>query len=220
MSLRLARVLVLCLFAAAASSRPAAAVEVAGTAVARSGGWVTTTLRVQNVFSERIAQTLDRGMPVTVVVTVDVWQDRTGWFDRLVGEQTIMLRAFRNAWSEDFTLRRDGEGDRTISDLRVLEQEIARPMRVRVVPVTRLAPGDRYYAIIHASVKPLTVEDLEAVEKWLSGEAKRSGKPGPGSIAKLPKYLVGVLANLSGFGDEVTRWRSGHFTIDSLPETR
>jgi hypothetical protein len=219
-SLRLARVLVPCLLAAAALSRPAAAVEVVGTAVARSGDWVTTTLRVQSVFSERIAQTLDRGMPVTVVVTVDVWQDRTGWFDRLVGEQTIMLRAFRNAWSEDFTLRRDGEGDRTISDLRVLEQEIARPMRVRVVPVTRLSPGDRYYAIIHASVKPLTVEDLETVEKWLSGEAKRSGKPGPGSIAKLPKYLVGVLANLSGFGDEVARWRSGHFTIDSLPETR
>jgi hypothetical protein len=215
-SLRL--VLVLCLLAAGVP-RPASAVEIVGTAVARSGDWVTTTLSVQKAFSDRISQTVDRGMPVTVVVTVDVWQDRAGWFDRLVGEQTVMLRAFRNAWSDDFTLRRDGDGDRTISDLKSLQQEIARPMRVRVVPVSRLTPGDRYYAIVQASVKPLTVEDLETVEKWLSGEAKRSGKPGPGSIAKLPRYLVGVLANLSGFGDEVARWRSGHFTIDSLPAT-
>jgi hypothetical protein len=200
------------------SARPARAVEVTGTAVARSDEWVTTTLKVDDALSDRIAQSLDRGMPVTVVVTVDVWQDRAGWFDRLVGEQTIVLRAFRNAWSEDFTLRRDSD-ERTILDLPGLESEIARPMRVRVVPRARLASGERYYAIVEAAVKPLTVEDLEAVEKWLSGEAKRTGKPGPGSIAKLPRYLVDVLANLSGFGDEVARWRSRHFTADSLPVT-
>jgi hypothetical protein len=198
---------------------PAHAVAVKGMAVARAGDWVTTTVQVDGAFSDRIAQSLDRGMPVTVVVTVDVWQDRAGWFDRLVGEQTIVLRSFRNAWSEDFTLRRDPDGEKTIPDLPGLEKEVARPMRVRVVRWNKLAPGDRYYAIVQAAVKPLTVEDLEAVEKWLSGEAKRSGKPGPGSIAKLPRYLVGILANLSGFGDEVARWRSRHFTADSLPVT-
>ena len=194
----------------------AGAVEVTGTALARAGDWMTVTLRVDHAFSDRIAQSLDRGMPVTVVVTIDVWQNRAGWFDKLEGEQTIVLRAFRNAWSDDFTLRRGKEPDRTILDRPALEQEIARPMRVRVVPVSKLGTADRHYAIVTAAVKPLTVEDLEAVEKWLSGEAKRSGKPGPGSIAKLPTYLVDVLANLSGFGDEVGRWRSGSFHISQL----
>ncbi len=214
-----AKCLVFALLVLAFGPGAAQGVGVVGTNVARAGDWLTTTLRVEDALSDRIAQSLDRGMPVTVVVRVDIWQDKAGWFDRLVGEQTVMLRAFRNAWSEDFTLRRDPGGERMIPDLVRLESEIARPMRVHVVPMARLAPGELYYAIVHVAVKPLTVEDLEAVEKWLSGEAKRSGKPGPGSIAKLPRYLVGVLANLSGFGDEVVRWRSARFTSDQLRDS-
>ena len=209
-------ILVCAALAVLALPLPAGAVELKGTSVARSGEWTIATLSAQDAFSQRISQTVDRGMPVTVVVTVDVWQDRGGWFDRLVGEQEIMLRAFRNAWSDDFTLRRDREPEKTIADLAQLEAEIARPMRVRAVPLSRLTAGESYYAIVQVSVKPLTVEDLETVEQWLSGEAKRTGKPGPGSLAKLPRYFVGILANLSGFGDEVGRWRSRHFTKDSL----
>jgi uncharacterized protein DUF4390 len=193
------------------------AVELRGTSIGCQGAWTIATMRIDDAFSDRIAQTLDRGMPVTVVVTIDIWQERAGWFDPMIGEQQVVIRAFRNAWSDDFTLRRDREPEQTIPDIARLEAEIARPMRVRALPLIRLSADERYYAIVQVSVKPLTVEDLETVEQWLSGEARRTGKPGPGSIAKLPRYLVGILANLSGFGDEVGRWRSPTFTRRSLP---
>jgi len=43
-----------------------------------------------------------------------------------------------------------------------------------------------------------------------------AGKPGPGSIARLPKSMMVVLANLSGFGNEVAQFRGGSFTREDL----
>jgi hypothetical protein len=219
--MRLARgpriaVLAMALFATA-PARPAHAVSVGAPAAVQVGGWAGAVFHLSEAFSERIEQTLDRGMPANVNVTVDVWEDRPGWFDRLVAEQTVSWRASRNVWSDDFALQRGTETERTFPDVETVEAEIGRPLRVRVTPVTGLAPHARYYVLVTVDVKPLTVEDLRRVEDWLSGEAKRTGKPGPGSLARLPRYLVGVLANLSGLGDETARWRSESFLPAALP---
>jgi hypothetical protein len=207
----------LALARARVSAGPARAVSIVGPRAVRVDDWVGAVFRLSETFGERIEQTLDRGMPATVVVTVDVWEDRPGWFDRLVAEQTVDWRASRNVWSDDFTLKRDGGAERTLGDAEAVEAEIGRPMRVRIAPVGQLDKQARYYVLVSATVKPLTVEDLRRVEDWLSGEAKRTGKPGPGSIARLPRYLVNVLANLSGLGDETARWRSESFLPATLP---
>jgi hypothetical protein len=206
----------LVLACASASARPACAVELTGISAVESGGYVAGTVRLAHVLSPRIRSALDRGMPTTVDVTVEVWRARPGWFDALVGSQRASMRAFRNAWSDDFTFRRNLEPERTFVTLDDVEQEIERPLRVSVLRVARLDPDERYYLIVRATVRPLTVEDLEAVEKWLSGEAKRAGKPGPGSLARLPTYLVGVLANLSGLGDESAVVRTEAFALEEL----
>jgi hypothetical protein len=196
---------------------PAGAVSIANPRAVRVDDWAGAVFRLADAFSERIESSLDRGMPATVEATIDVWEDRPGWFDRLVAEQTVAWRASRNVWTDDYTLKRGTEPERTVPDVEAVETEIGRPMRVRITPLSQLGRQTRYYVMVSVTVKPLTVEDLRRVEDWLSGEAKRSGKPGPGSIARLPRYLVNVLANLSGLGDETARWRSESFLPSTLP---
>ena len=195
---------------------PARAVEVSDVRVTRVEDHVTVTLHTGHVLSPRVRESLERGMPATVRLTVDVWRVRPGWFDQRVGSQRGEVRIARNAWSDEYQMRRLAGPLLTLLDLDETERELARPMRVRVLPVAELRPDARYYAIVRVEVKPLTVEDIEEVERWLSGEAKRAGKPGPGSIARLPTYMIGLLANLSGLGDETAQVRTGTFTRADL----
>ena len=219
---RLPRALLLALAAAVAGpaaalvAAPARAVEVTDLRVTRVEDHVTVTLSTRRVLSPRVRESLERGMPATVRLSVDVWRVRPGWFDQRAGTQRAEVRIARNAWSDEYQMRRQAGPLLTLLDLDEAERELARPLRVRVLPVTQLQGEARYYAIVRVQVKPLTVEDIEEVERWLSGEAKRAGKPGPGSIARLPAYMVGLLANLSGLGDETAMLRTGTFTRAEL----
>lgn len=200
----------------AAAAAAAFAVDLADVRVTRVDAYVAVLLRTTHVLSPRVRDSLERGMPATVRLNVDVWKVRPGWFDQMVHTERAELRVARNAWSDEYQMRRDSGPLVTLLDLDEVERELERPSRVRVLPLADMDPDARYYAIARVEVKPLTVEDIEEVERWLSGEAKRVGKPGPGSIARLPAYMIGVLANLSGLGDETATHRTGTFTRQDL----
>ena len=198
-------------------------VELESVRVTRIEGSAAVSLRVSHALTPRVRDSLERGMPATVRLSVDIWRTRAGWFDQRMGGQTAEIRIARNAWSDEFQMRRSAGPLLTLLDLDETERELSRPMRVRVLPLSGLRPDGHFYAIARVEVKPLTVEDIEEVERWLSGEAKRAGKPGPGSIARLPAYIVGLLANLSGLGDESALVRTGSFAraeLERMPDAR
>jgi len=132
------------LVAALVAARPAAALSVVAPRALKVGDWAGATFRVSEAFSDRVEQTLDRGMPATVLVTIDLWEDKPGWFDRLVAEQTVAWRASRNVWSDDFTLRRGSEPEHTVPDVEAVEAEIGRALRVRIAPLSGLSPDTHY----------------------------------------------------------------------------
>jgi len=195
---------------------PARAVEVRDARVVVHEDVVKLEFRPVNTISDRIRGSLERGMPVTVLVNAEMWRVRPGWFDALASTRRSVIRIERDPWSDLYRVYRDQESPTELADLDRVEIQVQRPLRIRYTSASALGRTSRYYAIVRVDVKPLTVEDVAKVEDWLSGEAKRAGTPGPGSIAKLPGSLFGILANLSGFGDESTTWRGESFTVDQL----
>src|SRR5437870_5967527 len=86
----------------------------------------------------------------------------------------------------------------------------------RALPLTTLAalePEGRCYVSVRVTIRPLSAEDLDEVEDWLSGEVKNPEGPERG----VPGYLLGIAVNISGLGDRTALAKSEWFR-PSLPE--
>jgi hypothetical protein len=70
--------------------------------------------------------------------------------------------------------------------------------------------------IVSATLKPLSVEDVEEVEGWLSGEVETKRRAGFGVITELPRALFDAVRNFAGFGDHRAREQTPPFAPDEL----
>jgi hypothetical protein len=87
------------------------------------------------------------------------------------------------------------------------------------LPVARLEglqEQHRYYVVVSATLRPLTVEDVQEVEGWLGGEVEEKRHSGFGVITALPRSVFDAVRNFAGFGDQKARAISPDFTLEEL----
>lgn len=200
----------------AATAAPGSTIEVKEARAVESGDLMSAEVRLGGLFSDRVTETLERALPASLMVTVDVWRDRAGWFDQLVESRSLMYRIRYDAWGEDFDVARGAEEENHVGTLGDVADSLMRPLVVPLLPREKLTAGHRYYLVVTASLKPLTPEGLHEVEDFLSHQGRSNhGRPGPfpsGSLAHLPHSFFSVLTTLSGFGDEIATRRTAEFS--------
>jgi hypothetical protein len=198
-----------------ASAAPRTTIEVREARAVENGDLMSAEVQLGGLFSDRVTETLERALPASLMVTVDVWRDRAGWFDQLVESRSLLYRIRYDAWGEDFDVARGVEEANHVGSLTDVADSLMRPLVVPLLPKEKLTTGHRYYLVVTASLKPLTPEGLREVEDFLSHQGHSGhGHPGPfpsGSLAHLPHSFFSVLTTLSGFGDEISTKRTPEF---------
>lgn len=167
--------------------------------------------QVGDIFSE--GSTLGDGVPATLILVVDIWRSRSGWWDSLVRSRTISYRFRRDIWSGAYTLEYPGmEPDKplTLPDRESLLGVLEQVHEVVLGMPRHFEPEKEYYVSVKALVKPMNVEDLQKVDAWLSGEVSESGG---GGLLGIPRGLARMVTDLSGLGDESAEGQSGTFRI-------
>ncbi len=173
-------------------------------------------VRLGDLFPVRIEESLARGMPATLQLHAELWRQRNGWFDRLEESFETELRIRYDVWSETYRLERQGSPPRILESLDSVTVALTRPWSIPVARVEDLKPGSRYYVVLTATLRPLSVEDVREVEGWLSGEVEDKRRAGLKVITELPRALFDAVRNLAGFGDQRARAESGVFRVADL----
>jgi hypothetical protein len=190
---------------------PAAAANNMGLSVGpveQENGAFVVSYRVDNPWTPRLTETLLGGMPATVTFEIGVWKRRTFWFDKLVLAIQSEHRVFYDPWQHTFRVRSGAVRgkSRILPTLDSLGTYLFSERRVALAAVETLEPTASYYVSVRATIRPLTAEDLDEVEDWLSGEVKPDA-PEHG----VRSYLLGLAVNISGLGDRTALAKSEVF---------
>ena len=179
-------------------------------------GYVYASLEMSEPLEARVRESLARGMPATLVVQAELWRRRNGWFDRHEGSTEARVRIRYEAWSELYRIEYPGNVVYRVAGIDSAAQFLSRPWSLPVARVGRMRPGVRYYLVVSAVLKPLSVEDVQEVEGWVRGEVRSQGQAGFGVVTELPRALFDTIRNFAGFGDRRTRAVSSEFELQDL----
>jgi hypothetical protein len=201
-----------------AAALPAQAFDLGLDAPSIENGYVWADLRIDGLFDQRVAESLERGMPATLQVRAELWRRRSAWFDRVERTFEGSIRIRYEVWRKTYRVERADAEPRIYGSLDSVHTALSRSIALPVVRAEELRAGPRYYIVVTATLRPLSVEDVEEVEGWLSGEVKSGSRSSLGLFTALPRAVFDAVRNFSGFGDEQARAASADFTLDSLRE--
>lgn len=199
------------------AAAPALAIEFATVEPRRDAeGRIGVMFRLDDPLEPRVEESLARGMPATLLLHAELWRKRNGWFDRVERSIDATVRLRRDVWSRVWLLERVGLPPIIVPSVDSLEVALSRPFELPFPGSARLPVTAPYFVVLSATVKPLSVEDAEEVEGWLSGEVRGQSGSGFGAITAIPRALFDTVRNFAGLGDTRARAVSEEFKPRNL----
>jgi len=192
-------------------------------------GQLTTVVRLPAGFDQETRESIQRGLPITVRFTTELWRKRRLWFDK---QEASRVRSFRVRYDpgeklysvEDSGRRRRRE---TFESLGAALDRLS-PRLLEILPREELEGRHTYYVTVEMAIQPLTLEEFRELDGWISGrihgdedeEGSESPEEQPsGDEGGVSGTVFGLFRDLAGFGDRIHRAETPPFRVASLGET-
>ncbi len=110
--------------------------------------------RVEDLFNEDIEKAITTGMPILVSFTVDIYQVRAYWFDRLIARREVHHGLKYDVVKRVFQVSVNGEREADVfDDYQSARRAMSELNGVQVVPSGELKAGSEYYLRVKAKLE-------------------------------------------------------------------
>ena len=158
------------------------------------------------MFNKDVFQGLQKGMTAAVEYQIQLWKQQKNWVDQLVTETTYRMKIGYDAWERRYVLMR-ATGESVFLDEDGVWEQCARLSAFPLLEAGKLEPERRYRIVIRITFQPMSMENVEDIKRWLSGEAEGINptaiRTDQSPLKKAGDWLLNLVVNLSGFGDKV-----------------
>ncbi len=180
--------------------------------------FLTFDFEIFDLFSEDILTGLRKGMTAAVEYRVQLWEERRHWFDRMVTEKSIRMKVGYDNWERCFVLTRPEETPLLLNENHI-QEGCSQFDDFRLIALDQLKSKVRYTIVVKTILQPLSVDSYEEIKRWLTGEVQelnpKALKSTESPDEKAGDWLLGLVLNLTGFGDRVITAESPTFQIEN-----
>ncbi len=182
--------------------------------VEAGSGWAWVDFSLEHALEGKTWDDLRHGRPLTFLYTVELWRERAHWFDSLVSSRVVEIRLRYDPWQEIYAVAGLGPDIRQVLTPEEAQAVVSSHLHLKAGELSRLGTEGRYYLVIRADIKTLTLHDLNEVEGWLRGEVKSDSEKEAG--LSIPRSLLRMFLGVSGLGDRTALLRSEPFDLARL----
>jgi len=149
--------------------------------------------QAEGLFTEKVTKFLNRGFTVKVEYNIELWRNRSYWFDRLDSQHSISYQINFEPLEKRYVCRRTQQGTATTSktdkQLDEIIQWVTHPkFLMTTIPLGELNPQSKYYYNIEVIIATLTAENIRDLQRWINEFGEKDEEPS--SLAKTSFKVV------------------------------
>ena len=171
---------------------------------------------VDGMIDNKVAEGLRKGLTSTIEYQIQLWEKKGGWINNLITQQDVRMKVYYDNWENKYVIM-SAEEKRLTSSLETVREKCSQIPGVTISPIKKLKKNRKYFLMVKAVLRPLSVENYQEIKNWISGRAKNLDLKNLDDTKKQEKKFKGGLLKmflaLTGFGDRVISGKSEIFII-------
>lgn len=178
-------------------------------------GYLYADYYQNELIDQDLLKGLRKGLTAAVEIEVQLWRDNPRIIKKLITEKSVRFKVGWDNWERRYVfLRRQGDPEYFTED--GIRSKCEQLEGIQICEADLLDGESQYRIGLRIILTPMSVENVDEIRRWLAGETrdlKNQSIKRSSPLKKAGDWILGVVVNLSGFGERLYSNTSPKFRV-------